>query len=182
MTIGPPPKFHETRDILPDGNRRLIGRAGRPSSDRKVAAAPARAEARVDALAFHGSVGHDGATSTPDSDQPMRLRPHRGRPYWTSRLERHDLRAATPAAERGPVRDAGPTQSPASRTRARRKWSPLPRVHHPRHRHPGGTLAMPDSRGRRGRTGRALTGSRSPASPALHPAGAAWTISQQGAI
>ena len=80
-----------------------------------------------------------------------------GHPGWSD----HDLRAASPAAERGPVRDAGPTQSPVSRTRARRKWSPLPRVHHPWHRHPGGTLAMPDSRGRRGRTGRDLTGSRS---------------------
>ena len=37
------------------------------------------------------------------------------------------------------------------------EWSPVPGVHYPRHRHTGGTLAMPDSRSRRGRTGRNLT-------------------------
>ena len=83
---------------------------------------------------------------------------YRGRRYWTSPgWSDHDLRAATPAAERCPGRDAGPAQSPACRSRARRQWSPLPGVHHPRHRHPGGTLAMPDSGGRRGRTGHNLT-------------------------
>ena len=48
-----------------------------------------------------------------------------------------DLRGATPAAERGPGRDARPTQSPVGPSRARRKWSPVPGVHHPRHRPPG---------------------------------------------
>src|SRR5690349_5445833 len=131
----------------------------------------ARAAERADALAFRGGVGHDGATSTTDSDQPMRLAPP-GRPHWTSPgWSNHDLRAATPAAERCPGRDAGPAQSPACRSRARRQWSPLPGVHHPRHRHPGGTLALPDSRGRRGRTGHNLRANAALAhhSPRLSP-------------
>jgi hypothetical protein len=37
--------------------------------------ASARAKERADALASTSVVGHDGATSTTDSDQPMRLEP-----------------------------------------------------------------------------------------------------------
>jgi hypothetical protein len=103
-------------------------------------------------------IGHHGASSTTDSDQPMRLEPLRGRPYWTSPgWSDHDLRAATPAAERGPGRGAGLAQSPIA------DHVPDASGHHcgrapppaPAHR---GTLAMPNSRGRRGRTGHNLTG------------------------
>ena len=90
----------------------------------------------------------------------MRLEPLSGSAVLEIGWSDHDLRAATPAAERGPGCDAGPAQSPVSRSCARRQWSPLPGVHHPRHRHTGGTLALPDSRGRRGGTGQNLTGTQ----------------------
>ena len=95
---------------------------------------------------------------------------YRGWPHWTfPGWSDHDLRAAAPAAERGPGRDARPAQSPVSRSRARRKWSSLPGVHHPRHRYTRGTLAMPNSRGRRGRTGHNLTGTKRSLTPPAHP-------------
>ena len=87
----------------------------------------------------------------------------RGWPLWTfPGGDEHDLRSATPAAERGPGRDARPAQSALGRSCARRKRSPLPGVHHPRYRYTRGLLAMPDSRGRRGCTGHSLTGNEAP--------------------
>jgi hypothetical protein len=139
---------------------RPVAYAWTPGDSRAVVAdgASARAAERADALAFGRWVRHHDVTSTTDSDQPEEVRALPGLAVLDSPAGATMIYEPRPRPLSEALAAMPDLRNRLNRSRAGRNWSPLPDVHHPRHRHARGALAMPNSRGRRGRTGHNLTG------------------------